>query len=305
MPINKLLDKPIHCLILSAGLGTRMGQIGKELPKVLWPIFEKKLIELQIAYAKELGIEKIFINVHHQYEQITSWFNDQDFENVTLVHEKELLLIGGAVHNVRNNYLKETECNLLVLNGDQFLIFDKKFFYTTLMELDNEVSLLYGIHVDKREKYNAIIEKCGKMTEIKKCEEILEDKYLTYSGMAIINMDKLDFKEGPSHFFDTVSNYKKQDVLIRTAPKYEYWDFGTISRYHEQMYKLLSAVSGDYYEKYPSKFLDFCMKQNVFNLNKIKGISNYSNSSEIEQIELEEVKINRDGIYYKNLFDQI
>jgi len=37
-----------YCLILAAGFGTRMGKIGKKLPKVHGPDFEKSLLELQV-----------------------------------------------------------------------------------------------------------------------------------------------------------------------------------------------------------------------------------------------------------------
>ena len=36
--------------ILAAGKGTRMGEIGKVVPKPLWPIYEKSLLELQVAW---------------------------------------------------------------------------------------------------------------------------------------------------------------------------------------------------------------------------------------------------------------
>ena len=41
-----------NALILAAGKGTRMGNVGKILPKVIWPIFEKTILELEVAYAK-------------------------------------------------------------------------------------------------------------------------------------------------------------------------------------------------------------------------------------------------------------
>ena len=53
-----------HVLILAAGKGTRMGKIGKVLPKVLWPIFAKNLIELQVSFAKKLAPNSnIYANV--------------------------------------------------------------------------------------------------------------------------------------------------------------------------------------------------------------------------------------------------
>ena len=53
-----------RALILAAGKGTRMGEIGKVLPKVLWPIYERSLLELQVQYAKSLGIKDIYIKNH-------------------------------------------------------------------------------------------------------------------------------------------------------------------------------------------------------------------------------------------------
>ncbi|PJB53459.1 MAG: nucleotidyltransferase family protein, partial [Bdellovibrio sp. CG_4_9_14_3_um_filter_39_7] len=49
-------------LILCAGKGTRMGAIGKVLPKPLWPLFEKTLIDWQIIQMMKLGIKNIYIN---------------------------------------------------------------------------------------------------------------------------------------------------------------------------------------------------------------------------------------------------
>ena len=53
-----------NILILAAGKGTRMGEIGKKIPKVLWPIFDKTLLEWQILYAKQfVGNAQIYINI--------------------------------------------------------------------------------------------------------------------------------------------------------------------------------------------------------------------------------------------------
>ncbi len=62
-----------YALILSAGKGTRMGEVGKLLPKPLWPIFHKTLLELQVEYCLELGIKKIFINTHYLAESIRNF----------------------------------------------------------------------------------------------------------------------------------------------------------------------------------------------------------------------------------------
>ena len=107
-----------HCLILAAGFGTRMGAIGQKLPKVLWPVFEKSLLELQVAYARSLGIEKIYINLHYMGEQIEEYCKTKSaFEGVKFLWEKpEILDIGGAIHNLAAQPEVKYKGRLLVLN---------------------------------------------------------------------------------------------------------------------------------------------------------------------------------------------
>lgn len=75
-------------IIMSAGLGTRMGDIGKILPKPLWPLYEKSLLEIQIRYLKKKGISKIYINTHHHHDQIEKLLTDLNIENVEILYEK-------------------------------------------------------------------------------------------------------------------------------------------------------------------------------------------------------------------------
>ena len=71
---------PERVLILAAGLGTRMGPLGEVLPKVLWPVFEKTLLELQIHFARELGAKSIYVNTFHQGAKI------EKFLRLSLIH---------------------------------------------------------------------------------------------------------------------------------------------------------------------------------------------------------------------------
>ena len=64
-----------------------------------------------------------------------------------------------------------------------------------------------------------------------------ENSYYTYSGVGLLDLEKLDHKNGPSSFFTTVCNYKEKTVLMREPPDSDYWDFGTIDRYVSSMQK--------------------------------------------------------------------
>ena len=104
-----------YCLILAAGFGTRMGEIGKHLPKVMWPVFEKTLLELQVSYARSLGIKNIYINLHYMGETIEKFCKEKSsFEGVQLLWEKpEILDIGGAIHQLAR--LPEVDSILLII----------------------------------------------------------------------------------------------------------------------------------------------------------------------------------------------
>src|SRR5690606_33794235 len=129
--------------------GTRMGEIGKSLPKVLWPIFEKTLLELQVEYAKSIGAKKIYINLHHQKDLILNFTkNKSAFEDVTFLVEDEILDIGGGIHNLASNVGYKGK--LLVLNADQFFLMPKDFVEASLKNLSRSPVLLFSYQVDPR-----------------------------------------------------------------------------------------------------------------------------------------------------------
>ena len=75
-----------NVLILAAGAGTRMGEIGKKLPKVLWPVFEKSILELEVLYAEELGAQNIYINTYNYKEKLISFYKDSEIlQRATLI----------------------------------------------------------------------------------------------------------------------------------------------------------------------------------------------------------------------------
>ncbi len=225
-----------NCFIASAGLGTRMGNIGKLIPKPLWPVFDKQIIDLQISYVKELGIDNIYINSHHLHDQMKSYL---DGKNVTLVHEPELLGSGGCIHNIKKEY--KLEGNLLIINADQFFFFSDSFLKDCLFKMKEESALahLFAIKVDPRHGYNETVITNGCLQSIQKPQAA--ESYCTYSGVGIINLSMLNYFVGESSFFNTVCNFKENKVLMSTPHEYEYWDFGTLDRYIESMGKVAKS----------------------------------------------------------------
>jgi len=59
-----------RAMILAAGLGTRMGELSKQLPKPLVKVKGVSLIDRQIAHALKVGIQHFVVNVHHHARQM-------------------------------------------------------------------------------------------------------------------------------------------------------------------------------------------------------------------------------------------
>lgn len=229
-----------YALILSAGLGTRMGEIGKILPKVMWPIFSKTLLELQIDYCRDLGINNIYINVHFLADEIKSHVETIAKGNsiITILHENPLLDSGGAIHNLAKRNEVAYQGNLLLVNGDQFLFFPKEAFRRSLQLLTQPETraTLFGIKVEKTANYNETVLENGLLVDIQK--NTGNRDYITYSGLGIVKLDGLTPVAGISKFFETVANYKIEKTYMVTPEKFEYWDFGTAEIYCRNILKI-------------------------------------------------------------------
>lgn len=259
-----------HCLILAAGQGTRMGAIGKKLPKVLWPVFEKSLLELQVGYAKSLRIPKIFVNLHFMGEEIGTFCSNKPiFDDVEFVWEKpEILDIGGAIHNIATKV--KYSGKLLILNADQFFYIKKDDLSKILKPFEKSSTILFSYWVNSSLGYNALDVDSDRMVRgIIKNEKLLaQSRVETYTGISVIDLKQLKPVVGKSSFFDSVCIFEKNPVPTILLEKIEYWDFGTVKRYWETMQKVLSAYSKD--STHP--FLRFLVQERALKTWKINLI---------------------------------
>lgn len=264
-----------YALILSAGLGTRMGEIGKVVPKVMWPVLNKKLIDLQIDYCRDLGIKKIFINTHYLAEVIEAHIKENYGDDIVLLNENPLLDSGGAIHNLAMRNDVNYSGNLLTVNGDQFLIFNKKEITEALSWLEDSRAVLFGIEVDKNENYNETIVENNKLVDIVKNDKT--KNYITFSGLGLIKLNGLKREPGPTKFFQTVANYRNELVKMLIPKHLEYWDFGTAEIY----FRSIEELSHRHHDV-DCQFVEFLKKHNI----EFEKLSSYLNT-ELKSINLE------------------
>ena len=279
-----------HVLILAAGKGTRMGEIGKRIPKVIWPIFEKSLLELQVRYARKLAPKaKIYINVFNYKEKILDHIEERkdSFESVEILIEEEILDIGGAIHNLA----KKTSYtgNLLILNSDQFVFIERKIIEDHLSILNNFKNVLFSYEVNSNDKYNALDVEDNCLKGIIPNSKLERDcKIQTYTGMSLINLSQLNEDGGESKFFDTVVKLDGRSY-VSELKDFNYWDFGTLSRYYRSMNDLLKCNDG---------FKEFLIEEKAID----KSILNTENGISLLNGEF---KIKDKSIFYQEISEKV
>jgi NDP-sugar pyrophosphorylase family protein len=106
-------------MILAAGRGTRLGELGKRSPKVLVEVGGESLLSRHLSYLARQGVRRVVVNAYHLAEQIQQSIDAYDgpLETVCLV-ERTLLGTAGGVRNALEKLGAEP---FIVLYGDIML----------------------------------------------------------------------------------------------------------------------------------------------------------------------------------------
>lgn len=100
-----------------------MRPLTDKTPKPLVEVNGKALLQYSLDAAKEAGIEKLVVNVHHLADQVESYLKDQNDFDVSISNERaELLDSGGGITNA-----------LPLINDDVFMLLNADTFW-----LDNQ-----------------------------------------------------------------------------------------------------------------------------------------------------------------------
>ena len=118
----------MRAVIMAGGMGTRLASLTKgEIPKSLYPICGKPMLQWQVEQFKRYGIDCITMMIGHLGEQIREYFGDGSSFGVKIDYiddEKEPLGTGGPMYYL-GKYLEKTgEKEILLTMGDLFFDFD-------------------------------------------------------------------------------------------------------------------------------------------------------------------------------------
>ena len=175
-------------MILAAGYGKRMLPLTKDIPKPLIEVNGITLLDNSINFLKKLGCDQIIINSHYLYPKIEAAIKSRiTKDNITLIHEKEILNTGGGVKNAIP-FLKNK--NLLIINSDVLWLNENLIDVTSLIRNYQKNFSPNLLLVNKK---NAFGIKKTQGDFILNKNKILrsknDDKIIFYTGLQILNVN--------------------------------------------------------------------------------------------------------------------
>ena len=150
----------MQVIILCGGLGTRLREVVKDVPKPMAPINGKPFMQLQVDRLIDFGVNKIIFAVGYKKEIIKDFFGDE-YRGVQLVYSEEdtPLKTGGAMKKALR-YVDEED--VVVMNGDIWLNID----LNDMMKQHKDMGVWETIAVKPMENFdrfgNVVTDETGK-----------------------------------------------------------------------------------------------------------------------------------------------
>lgn len=140
-------------IILAGGLGTRLRNEVKDVPKAMAPINGKPFLEYQLNYIEKSGFHRVIISTGFLSDSITSYFGSK-YKNLELSYsvENEPLGTGGAI---KFAFTKVESPNFIVMNGDTYFPIDLQKFFDKHIENLSDVSIALR-HVNDATRFGQI-----------------------------------------------------------------------------------------------------------------------------------------------------
>ena len=250
----------MQAMILAAGFGTRLLPFTKNIPKPLFTIAERPILDIIIRNLQQAGFSAIMINTHHLHHKIAAFISKQFYTiPVHIRHEPVILGTGGAIKNI-SDFLNDQP--LMVINSDIVTDIDLKKVYQFHMKHPDPVTLV--LH-DDPEFNHVSINKDGFITgfrDQKKSDSTKADRKLSFTGIHVLNHEAIGVIPD-SQYSNVIDVYKKMlsgDEKLRAFISNNcYWrDIGTPERYKDAVFKEMAPKA--FKEAFPD-FVDCRIKK--------------------------------------------
>lgn len=132
-----------QAVLLAAGLGTRLGDMTKSIPKCLVDVGGRPMLQHWLEKLQSVGCSEIFINTHHLAEQVEDFVGGNPTRNtIRLVHEEELLGTAGTLASLRHLL---TDDEVFVAHADNFFLDSLEGMMSTHRSRDERAIMTMGL----------------------------------------------------------------------------------------------------------------------------------------------------------------
>lgn len=217
-------------VILAAGKGTRMNEGNvSPIPKVMFELNGKPIIDWSVGLIREAGIEKIILIVGYKKEMVEEYFGNK----VSYAEQKEQLGTGHAVM-MAEDILKDKVESIIIFYGDNCLyekesvkkiidLYEKERPTIAILTVKFEDPMFWAfgrILRDEEGKVIGIREQKDCTEEEKKIKESNPGFYIVDSAWLWENLKKIENKnvQGEYYLTDIVELAKEQGNKIVAIP---------------------------------------------------------------------------------------
>ena len=110
--------KKIDAVILCGGVGSRIKQISRGIPKSLLKINDKPFINYIFNITKNYNFEKIYLLTGYKSHLFDYLHKSKiNFVDIECIKEKRVMGTGGALYNLKKRKIND----FILLNGDSIL----------------------------------------------------------------------------------------------------------------------------------------------------------------------------------------
>ena len=219
----------MKAVILAGGLGTRLGELTKDMPKAMIPFAGRPFLYYVLRLLESQGIKDIIICIGYLGEQIEGFFGDGRKLGVNIKYSQEnerLLGTGGALKQAQNML----DSRFLVLNGDTYLPVDYHEIEEKHVRLGRKaLMVVYNNEVDTSVKNNVALDRNQMVVRYEKESTSPDLKYVE-AGAVILQREVLDFiREGiPVSIEDGIYRHLiEQGGLAAHITGQRFYDIGT------------------------------------------------------------------------------
>jgi dTDP-glucose pyrophosphorylase len=246
--INDILlpeGKKNPVIIMAGGLGTRLKDLTKEVPKPMLKVGHDPILQHIISNFKQYGYNKILISVNYKSEIIENYFQDGLAYGVKIdyIRENKRLGTAGGI-KLANDYIDKP---FFVINGDIFTNLN----VDNMMKfhIENKFDITVGTRKHSFQIPYGVIETEDNF--IKKLKEKPAIDYLINAGVYCLNPNLIKFIPNNQYFeiTDLIGICIKNGGKVGSYEIKDYWmDIGRMEDYNKvnnDVYDLIAADKVD------------------------------------------------------------